>query len=311
MSQQQDKGQDGARREASSVPRSPRPADTGMSPRNRRRKPHFGGAQLQIQTLESAATAAEGDAQDTARASDLPPQSPRTGGSQHPPKSPRSKPYRARGSRGRGGRRRRAAQKQAEAEAAAAALLGLPSSESPRSMTSANDEDSLSLYSDAADAASCLSSPMASPLHVHVGRPSSRHIQHEAEAQETQESALQRQRQHQATMPWPPAPPGLPARGRPPLTGRWKPSKSSQIACVPSVTILPPTMYTIPLMLRRFLLRDCSGSDHFHRSSPSHRPSILLEVEPEPTHPFTRNLTLLDMRPAIKPFHQQPLGHQN
>ena len=206
MSQQQDKGQDGARREASSVPRSPRPADTGMSPRNRRRKPHFGGAQLQIQTLESAATAAEGDAQDTARASDLPPQSPRTGGSQHPPKSPRSKPYRARGSRGRGGRRRRAAQKQAEAEAAAAALLGLPSSESPRSMTSANDEDSLSLYSDAADAASCLSSPMASPLHVHVGRPSSRHIQHEAEAQETQESALQRQRQHQATSQQLPSP---------------------------------------------------------------------------------------------------------
>jgi len=44
-------------------------------------------------------------------------------------------------------------------------------------MTSANDEDSLSLYSDAADAASWLSSPMASPLHV--GLSSSRHIQHE------------------------------------------------------------------------------------------------------------------------------------
>ena len=182
------------------MPPSPRTA--GVSPRNRWRKPHFGGANLQVQTLETAATAAAGDAQDTARASDLPPQSPRTGGSQPPPKSPRSKPYRARGSRGRGGRRRRAAQKQAEA--AAASLLGLPSSESPRSMTSANDEDSLSLYSDAADAASWLSSPMASPRHV--GQPSFRHIQHEAEAQETQESALKRQQQHQATVQQLPSP---------------------------------------------------------------------------------------------------------
>mmetsp|Transcript_12813 Transcript_12813/g.28361 ORF Transcript_12813/g.28361 Transcript_12813/m.28361 type:complete len:591 (+) Transcript_12813:239-2011(+) len=100
------------------MPRSPRPAS--MSPRNLGRKPRFGS--LEIRTIERRASLGDDDAaaaeaeteQEEDTASLL--QSPR----QHPPKSPKSKPYRARGSRGRGGRRRRAAQKQAAAAAAAA-----------------------------------------------------------------------------------------------------------------------------------------------------------------------------------------------
>lgn len=135
------------------------------SPRNiRKQQTQFGGSKgrpLQVQTFEPSA--AESDSR-TAAGGDLPPQSP------HPPKSPRTKPYRARGSRGRGGRRRRAAQKQAEAEAAAAALLASPASsaatagESPRSMFSATGEEDAYSDVDADAVSSYFSSPGPSPL---------------------------------------------------------------------------------------------------------------------------------------------------
>lgn len=163
------------------MPRSPRTTTGSTSGSTSiRKQTHLGGSttpRLQVQTVDPTA-AAEGDNRATAAAAAG---TTSASSSDLPPQSPRSKPFRARGSRGRGGRRRRAAQKQAEAEAAAAALLVSPASsaatagagagagagaESPRSMTSMAGEDA---YSDAdadADAASAsyFSSPDPSPL---------------------------------------------------------------------------------------------------------------------------------------------------
>ena len=174
------------------------------SPRNSTANQKQTATRLQVQTLDPSAAVAEGDNRAAAAAgSDLPPQSP------HPPKSPRTKPYRARGSRGRGGRRRRAAQKQAEAEAAAAALLVSPASsaatagESPRSMTSMAGEDA---YSDAdADAVSSyLSSPGPSPL------PSPRQYKYNYQTHEYEGTAAQKREppQQPSSAPTPtPTPP--------------------------------------------------------------------------------------------------------